>query len=68
MRYALLPLLALSASAQLCADNPSICPPDTFCQVTGVADPSCVGGASISASTCPSSSTGTGSGAANWAQ
>ncbi|OBT70253.1 hypothetical protein VE03_00028 [Pseudogymnoascus sp. 23342-1-I1] len=62
----LLPLLALSASAQLCADDPTICPPDTFCQVTGVADPSCVGGASVSASTCPSG--GTGSGAANWAQ
>ncbi|KFY85734.1 hypothetical protein V500_08156 [Pseudogymnoascus sp. VKM F-4518 (FW-2643)] len=57
----LIPLLAAAASAQLCTDNPSICPPDTFCQVTGVADPSCVGGATVPASACPS-------GAANWGQ
>ncbi|KFZ14925.1 hypothetical protein V502_05842 [Pseudogymnoascus sp. VKM F-4520 (FW-2644)] len=57
----LIPLLAAAASAQLCADNPSICPPNTFCQVTGVADPSCVGGATLPTSACPS-------GAANWGQ
>ncbi|OBT55564.1 hypothetical protein VE04_05223 [Pseudogymnoascus sp. 24MN13] len=36
----LLPLLALSASAQLCADNPSICPASTVCQDRGDGSPS----------------------------
>ncbi|OBT45704.1 hypothetical protein VE00_03907 [Pseudogymnoascus sp. WSF 3629] len=58
---ALLPLLALSASAQLCASNPSICPANTFCQDRGDGSPSCVGGAS------PPCAGGSG-GAANWGQ
>ncbi|OBT99686.2 hypothetical protein VE01_02250 [Pseudogymnoascus verrucosus] len=57
----LLPLLALSASAQLCADNPSICPASTVCQDRGDGSPSCVGGFSAPCAA------GNG-GAANWGQ
>ncbi|KFY39774.1 hypothetical protein V494_03859 [Pseudogymnoascus sp. VKM F-4513 (FW-928)] len=63
MRYAfLLPVLALSASAQLCANDPTICPPDTVCQDRGDGSPSCTGGVVA----CPYE--GTDGGAANWGQ
>ncbi|KFX90366.1 hypothetical protein V490_06488 [Pseudogymnoascus sp. VKM F-3557] len=61
MRYALLPFLAAAAvSAQLCADNPAICPPNTACRVNGVDQPSCVGDVGP-----PTPCSG---GAADWAQ